>query len=123
MTPAQEIRRAAETLRQRAQAATPGPWVPSKAYRLNVVAPDKIVGRGSHPGTVTDAPGESFNSANAAYIATLDPGVGEALADLLDNEASVIDGAEQYPDLHMPLNGARCDLLLAVARAINGGEA
>lgn len=55
-------------LRAVMEAGTPGPWEASKAYRLNVVAPEgKTIGRGSGS-FITDAAGESFNSANALLI-------------------------------------------------------
>lgn len=90
---AAELRRAAEALRGRADNATSGPW------------------EGRH-GSVTSelfviAEARSFKPhSDMAYIATMHPGVGLALADWLDERA------EDYV--------GKADECLRVARLING---
>lgn len=105
-TPADELRTAAATLRALLTnpELTPGPW-------LSMDRGDRLVhaGPGSEskrPIYVVDEP--MNNSANAAWIAAMDPGVGAALADWL---ASAADDAEQIGPDHNAL---------AVARQING---
>lgn len=49
------------------------------------------------------------------------PTVALAVADLLDNEASLLAGALERPDLHLPLVHARTLMLLAVADSVLAG--
>jgi hypothetical protein len=117
MTPTEELRAAAEHLRSLTQAATPGPW------RQH----DTHLGQYGHTATVlsgernsTDLRAwlptmsqESWNEtrnvwADAVYIAAMHPGVGAALADLLDDQA---DGDDE---------GVINPWALAVARQILG---
>ncbi|MEU5624248.1 hypothetical protein [Streptomyces tendae] len=118
MNPADELRTAADKLRKLATAATPGPW------RNH----DTHLGQHGHTATVLSGEGndtdlrawlpsqnhepwdETRNVRNdAAYIAAMDPGVGTALADWLEETAR---NSEPFETIN-----ARA---LAVARAING---
>lgn len=102
MTPADQLRAAAEKIRTRATAATPGPW--------------EQTGIGDHgwtvsflyPGTGIETDDSDQGRADADYIATMGPGLGLFLADLLDDQA---DGDDE---------GVINPWALAVARAILG---
>lgn len=95
MSAAEEIRQAAEKVRSLVAAATPGPWanveqhgrdITDEAYSyiyVGVAPLGREVASTYPPGRDGD-PCE----ANAAYIATMHPGVGLALADLLILAAS-----------------------------------
>ena len=82
---ADRLREAARVLRERAEAATPGPW-------LHI--PASVCGPGTLGGGMTGDPEEHVYMGNqhppedAAYIATMHPGVGLALADWLDTAAN-----------------------------------
>ena len=80
---ADRLRQAARVLRERAEAATPGPWLTHDEDGDPYIAP---------PATgallITAHPLEVAR-ANAAYIATMHPGVGLALADWLEAEGKV----------------------------------
>lgn len=125
--PADELRAAAETLRDLAKAATPGPW------RQH----DTHLGQYGHTATVLSGEGndtdlrawlptmsqESWDEtrnvwADGAYIAVAHPGVGSALADWLDVAAEHCRGHYLCCD-----NGPCSETAkpaLAVARALNG---
>jgi hypothetical protein len=79
------LRQAATVLRERADAATPGPWTAlpgaGNVWRFPDEGSPSLIARGGHEGP---------SPADAAYIATMHPGVGHALADWLDNEASIM---------------------------------
>ncbi|MEV8404201.1 hypothetical protein [Streptomyces niveus] len=125
-SPADELRTAAELLREAAGNATPGPWRPH----------DTWLDHGGHTATVlTDRPDlnatelvawlptmssnpwdETRNAwRNAGWMALMDPGVGLALADWLDAEAAHRNAV----DVGQPMPGR--EHALAVARQINGG--
>jgi hypothetical protein len=89
------LRQAATVLRERADAATPGPWRTDveidgvhagsrTVVRAGVGYRSRVVSVGQ------TRPHHSKGEASAAYIATMHPGVGHALADWLDNEASIM---------------------------------
>lgn len=84
MPSSERLRQAAALLRQRAEAATPGPWGWSGTmHDLLVDAPDghtvaNVMGCDDHPGRTEN---------DAAYIALMHPGVALLLADLLDRLA------------------------------------
>ena len=107
---ADRLREAAKTLRQRAEAATPGPWIAeySKKSGHCVIdaesrnALDSVV-RATHFRDVGDA----------TYIATMHPLVGLALADWLDAVAD---------DYAIAQYGYWSTRALAVADAILGGD-
>lgn len=90
MTPAEELRAAAKVMRERAQAASPGPW--------------ETCGRGVEQtaGDYADVLGQEVSclsycyggapigpkQADADYIASMHPGIALAIADWLDEEAA-----------------------------------
>ncbi|AKU15779.1 hypothetical protein [Luteipulveratus mongoliensis] len=77
---AERLREAAKVLRERAAAATAGPWY-SDPTLYNVV----FSGRGSGDDVAVS---EDFDKrADAEYIATMHPGVGIGMAKLLDERA------------------------------------
>ncbi|RSS32280.1 hypothetical protein [Streptomyces sp. WAC08241] len=111
-SPADELRAAAEKLREHADAASPGPWTEGGVgdFGWNVAFPT--------PGTGAGLEDSEQGRADAAYIALMDPDVGHALADWLDYHAAMSDRLAQLfddppliPDDHPAL---------AVARALNG---
>ncbi|MFE6429331.1 hypothetical protein ACFVOB_28220 [Streptomyces rochei] len=108
MTPADELRTAAEKLRRDATAAhraSPSPWnvTDEKVVRC---ADGMIVADRSG----TDHPAER---ADLPYIATMHPGVGTALAAWLESWT----GIEMYEAHSLPEDARHA---LAVARQING---
>lgn len=130
-TPADELRVAAQTLREHAQTATPGPW------RQH----DTHLDLGGHTATVLSGTGNDTQLrawlptmshepwdeqrnvwADASYIALMGPDVGHALADLLERQAHV--AAEMQDFLGNEFQDGALDQnvhnALAVARAING---
>ena len=131
MTPAGELRTAAEKIRKLADDATPGPWLRplNTRYKATVSAPLPDGERGSWLDGVEPTTGERERCTVAMvptwsngrhsrqrggrdleYIAALHPGVGTALADWLDSAA---EDAEQIgPSPHA----------LAVARAVLGSS-
>lgn len=92
---AEELRKAAETLRQRVGTTMPGPW-----WR------DGITVRGGPEGRSV-ASATNAVRANAEYVATMHPGVGLALADWLDAEFAHEFGPTEHA--------------ITIARLINGG--
>ena len=111
----EELRSAASTLRRTAEQATPGPWAPA----------DGSIPYGHRVGTAdqtdwvawTGAITEERSEADAAHIATMHPGVSNALADWLDLFAAT----EFDPEADVMETDRRHECALAVARAINGG--
>ena len=117
------LRQAAKVLRERAEAATSGPWRWDQ-YRDDL---PYLVGRGGDPATyaydteVIEANhagqcgcrsacylGLEVAHADRDYIATMHPGVGLALADWLDIAARRLDEGLGYPgDYERPLTIAR----------------
>lgn len=131
MNLADELRTAATTLRDLAAEATPGPWRDH----------DTHLGRYGHTATVLSGQGndtdlrawlpsmshDSWDKTrnvwnDAAYIATMHPGVGALLAKLLEVEADVVaartahDGTEDYAADY------GTNYLLDIARLINGTQ-
>lgn len=116
-------------LRRLADEATPGPWEHSKAYRLNVVAPDgQIIGRVSGS-MVTDAVGESFNGTNAAFIAAARSAVPalldalarvEALVSGWERDSSLIDCTRRETCCADARDDERVDVVLDLRAAIRG---
>lgn len=113
MTPADELRAAAETLRSLTGDATDGPWTsedPNRAWGDD--NDHRLIGGGKILATFNS----DYNGPlNALYAATMHPGVGTALAKWLDSWVG-IDFSEHAA---MPGDLAHA---LAVARAINGGQ-
>lgn len=110
-TPAQELAAAATRLRSLAAEATPGPWKadPSIPYGHRVGSSDDAdwVAR-------TGEYGEDYARADSDWIAAMHPGVGAALAQLLDRWAWL---SRADPDLLNRVGGPEA---LVVARLING---
>jgi hypothetical protein len=102
LTPADELRSAARLLRERAAAATAGPWTydPTKAWHLPGLHFDEefIGSRSSGQRTVcvaaTGPASDPQSMADAAWIATMHPLVGEVLATWLEREAEIWDALE-----------------------------
>ena len=123
---AAELRRAAETLRGRAEAATPGEWIPfGQAIGVTVRG---CTCAGTAPGYPqhesycgTDGPIVDGSEQDIAYIATMHPGVGLALADWLDAEAEHVASHDCEAHCAYPDGGPRCLAALALARLVNGG--
>lgn len=130
--PAEELRAAAKKIRNIATKATPGPWV-SLEHGDRIVrdpavtwaeADDDPCGEGAPLEYVIDEPLE-YNRDNGDHIALWHPGVAELVAAWLDDEADMLRTAsgrrmstEQITAAeHWHRHG------LAVARAINGGDA
>lgn len=87
-----KLRAAAKTLRQRAEAATPGPWdAVAGAFGDPASGPDHMrVTRKPHTdasSSVAQLGYEQQGGDDAAFIATMHPGVALALADWLDYAA------------------------------------
>lgn len=124
MTPAEELRAAAELLRTLATAPgmQPGPWlVYNRGGSLDAV----------YSKDTNVIVGETYDAIDqpqpaAPYIAAMHPGVGTALADLLDHQAGfaglvadlyAAEGAGAVPDPHPDFATRHA---LAIARALLG---
>jgi len=125
-SPAETIRRAAELIRERSQAATQGPWRRAAdageiaaRYHPNFVAfwDGEYLAGVCDTGDGDDA---VLNQAarDATYIASVHPLVGAALADWLDREAALVE-AQVFPQS----DPAMVRYPLAVACAFLGEEA
>lgn len=134
--PVQEMRSAAVLLRQRAEAATPGPWrVDGPLYGDDTQRIDYLIlGPTGEDGTTpiplrtwTEHAGQSTQAeADVRYAATVHPLVGLALADLLDRFAAMYEtGARVAGEFlvdHAAIQSPVEPQALAFARLINGGE-
>jgi hypothetical protein len=120
------LRQAATILRERAEAATPGPWRSTTGIAPNVLGPREPEDLGGGLASILRANlplinGQRRREANVAYSATMHPGVGLALADWLLVQSHHVASGQceahcEYPD--------GCDetaSALAVARLIVGG--
>lgn len=106
---ADRLREAARVLRERAEAATPGPWYAAKEFGHVIFS-----GTGSDDDVAVT---EDFDvAADATYIATMNPTVGLTVADLLDRWAAHYEPIWQGP--HVPWELAEA---LKVADAILAG--
>jgi hypothetical protein len=106
LTPAAELRAAAERLRQAATAATPGPW------HVTVCGPnddDAYVVSPSRPVVIAEEPAGAGGQRDAAFIAAMHPGVALALAEWLEQTVRALE----YWRTAIP------DEALAVARSLN----
>jgi hypothetical protein len=100
-SPAETIRRAAKLMRERAEAATPGPWWSDQGedcWRLFAET-----GPGMHPLQLIKAPKRGTvyaeywpDAADNAWITSFSPEDGVRLADWLDSAASLIE-AHVFP--------------------------
>jgi hypothetical protein len=108
MTPAEELRSAADRVRTLAAEASPGPWAPNDMGGVKTT--DEL--------TVAEVwPLYAAPNGNAAWIAAMHPGVGAALADWLDRE-----GRQEAYTLAEFGHRSACPEALAVARAILGSQ-
>jgi hypothetical protein len=98
---ADTLRRAAEVLRERAEAAAPGPWDAEESA---------VWWQEADGQAALVASARRFPDDDAAYIATVDPTLGLALAAWLDDTADYLDHEHITPRDDHPV--------LAVARAI-----
>ncbi|MEJ8671900.1 hypothetical protein WKI71_36710 [Streptomyces sp. MS1.AVA.1] len=121
MTPADELRTAAEKIRILATTATDGPWHQSGIgdQGWTVDTPHAFV---------AETEDSEKGRADADWIAAMHPGVGDKISGLLEAAAGFVD---DYPDLtrpHIddePCSDHACHIVhasLAVARAINTGS-
>lgn len=87
---AEDLRRAATLMRERADAATDGPWEPYQNIHAETAAVE--VGRGGFGVVALPATGRpDYGKANIEHIATWDPTAARAVADLLDAGADEIE--------------------------------
>jgi hypothetical protein len=107
------LREAATLMRARAQAVRDGADEPDMWFAPEEVVDELMWG---------DQPQHGDVEADAAHIASWHPGVALGVAELLENEASLIDSTEKHPDLYSPINGARVGLLVTIARAYLGRD-
>lgn len=115
MTPADEIKAAAEKLRALAAAATPGPWHSMRWHSSDCPTGCEdpscfmLIVTSARTGIVGDADADRDSTFHversvhergeddAAWIAAMHPGVGAALAELLDNYGAHLT-AMTHPD-------------------------
>jgi len=134
MTPVEELRSAAVLLRQRAEDATPGPWKHTghgPGYEHMGCGEVYTLGDGVEGGGIAAPAGDCYPrgdyspDGDMAWIATVHPGVGLALADAMDQAASDFgngtDEAFQKLMLEASQHGPEHPLLVA-ARLILGAE-
>lgn len=120
-SPVDELRAAATKLRTLAEAAIPGPW---DFGDDGLVWDSPVPGRAAFPDPVSG----SVLIENAAYIATMHPGVAVALADWLAAIAATCERRDAVT-LEMGVEQALVDEAqerayphaLALARLLNGG--
>jgi hypothetical protein len=121
LAPAQELRKAAERIRQLAGAATPGPWDAHEEHHGAFSGGITVVRSVSEPRRRIVNVDQAFHShgereANIAHIAYWDPTVTVLVADVFDQWARM---GELDPDLLHRVGGPET---LALARAILGGH-
>jgi hypothetical protein len=130
-TPAAVLKRAADKLRALATAdgITPGPWTQSWHGQDHLVhGPGEAWSNSVAEWTyaiVTQEPKVSVqraecNTADAAFIATMHPGVGVALADWLESTAATVDAVTRQHADAAPADAHWLAPALAVARAVLG---
>lgn len=85
---ADRLREAARVLRERAQAATSGPWEASTSTNPTYVAQVGHLAERDPSYIAACGPASVGGDHAASYIATVHPGVGLALADWLDTAAN-----------------------------------
>ena len=132
MTPAEELRAAAKAMRERAEAAQPGPWSIETWKGMGGTYASVMVPFG--PGAPTAKKGLTAmsklgtqNAGTAAHIASWDPPMALAVADWLDAEAEHYDDLAASPytaagAAFIASNfGGEIDPALKVARAYTGG--
>lgn len=122
MTPAQELRAAATTIRETAASAVAGPWSMRDAWRpgdetvhVARIANDK------HEDVLTTRAGADIVGLPGTFehIALWQPDVADIVADWLVSAAAIAEQGKDPSCVHRPIPHAA----LALARAINGGAA
>ncbi|MFD0902378.1 hypothetical protein [Actinomadura sediminis] len=151
MSPADELRAAAQKIRDTAKGATPGPWQVGNGVEIGIGIEQHSPGRFSYDALLAEVTSENdrindvedakdFRSvditvgsaeADAAWIALASPQIAEPIAAWLEGAGCDLGGAEAYLARTVP--GEIFDpfeyvdepdsvrAALAVARAINGG--
>lgn len=129
MRPIEEIREAVRVLRERASAATPGPWrtvIDDSESQSTVVRrccnPIHPAEDPDHVWQYDDCPDDlvvdAYREATAMYIALMDPPVALALADWLDAHARDVSAANgRIGACESPANTLTA---LTIARAVLG---
>lgn len=121
-TPAEELRIAAQTIRDAAKVATAGPWKASPVWSGRSHAKSAVYSHAHRAGSVEsevvasglrDRAGGIVQPGNAVWIAAVHPGMAEPLAEWLEHEAYM---AEKR-GLSVEGNTFHA---IKVARAING---
>jgi hypothetical protein len=121
VSPVVELRNAVAKLRKHVKHATDGPWVTSSVWSPDAVSTSAVYSH-AHPtgtvdsevvasGRIRSGYGGIRNPWNAEYIALMQPAVGAALADWLEDAEAGDDEGVVNP------------YALTVARLINGEEA
>jgi hypothetical protein len=129
--PADTLRRAAALLREHATAATPGPWRQHDTHLGALGGHTATVLSGERNTTelrawlpsMSQEPWDEQRNvwADAAYMALMHPGVGAALAELLETEAAVADDlAKHRPEMTDEQIAAWVHGPLAIARQLLG---
>lgn len=104
---ADRLREAARVLRERAEEATPGPWRDEYSGRTGPVVMDAASRNAlDHVAKCSHFRGRS----DAAYIATMHPGVGLLVAELLDESAGHAEFMERVTAEHNAVTGERVTL-------------
>ena len=112
---AETLRKAASLMRERAEAATPGPWQMRYGFPAYVSGPGETV-------TINDLSGD-MELEDAAHVASWHPAVALAVADWLDREAAEVREwtVEQAGSHPVHYSTGRVDShAVAVARAYLG---
>ena len=123
MTPAEELRTAAKLMRERVQGATAGPWTVREEHGRDIADEGWSDVRVVRPGAgvaityLSNVLEGSPHEDNAAYIASMHPGVALAVADWLDSVTDRWIGVPAGPSEPEPED---FDAALAVARAYLG---
>lgn len=122
---AARLREAAKVLRERAEDATPGPWVTHPVgARADVRGLPENTShdyRGNAVATAGDSEFGACPAKDAHYIATMHPGVGLALARALDTAADAFGHADLCLDCFHP-TCLTVGELIPVADLILGGQ-
>ena len=116
MTAVEEIRRAAALMRERATAATPGPWESTPNGRILGPPRPEHANERELAEILSFTIGETLNFGTADHIASWHPAPVLAVADLLDDCAWAISTQRIKPTSALARRG------LAVARAYLDGE-
>lgn len=127
--PAAVLRAAAKLMRERATAASPGPWRAmirgSEGYL--VLRQDGTLRERGRPVGAFGCKDWDTDRADAEYVASMGPHVALPLADLLDLEATIVESISRLRELIPPEPGEGTGLaplneaIHAVARAYLGG--